>query len=358
MPIYQGRRKGTWRVTIYHQRKLTEWIVEGTRAEAKSFEARKRVELDVGRASNRAAPTLSEFCRTVYEPHAEHHLKESTWKNVRCYQVATLREHLGGLKLTELGPEAIDRYQRARLAAKLRPTSVNNELRVLSAILSHARALKYPCLSAETKLKKLPVRGAPRATAWTSEEVGRIFDAAKAKAPELLPLLIFLANTGCRKGETIVAEWSWVDEERGLISIPSNEVWQPKSGKPRELALSPAVRVALAGEKRSERYLFPNKNGDRYAFFPKGLWAKVKAEAGVGGSPHRFRHTFASHFLASVPDMFLLARVLGHSDKRVTELYSHLLPGHLERARNAVHLLPTLAATLADEPKKRRKKAV
>ena len=32
----------------------------------------------------------------------------------------------------------------------------------------------------------------------------------------------------------------------------------------------------------------------------------------------------------------LLAGVLGHSNTKVTELYSHLLPGHMEDARNVV----------------------
>jgi hypothetical protein len=32
-----------------------------------------------------------------------------------------------------------------------------------------------------------------------------------------------------------------------------------------------------------------------------------------------------------------LAQVMGHSDITVTKLYSHLLPDHLERARNAVN---------------------
>jgi hypothetical protein len=40
--------------------------------------------------------------------------------------------------------------------------------------------------------------------------------------------------------------------------------------------------------------------------------------------------------------MFLLAQVLGHSHQRVTALYSHLLPGHLLRARDAVNMAPAL----------------
>jgi hypothetical protein len=52
--------------------------------------------------------------------------------------------------------------------------------------------------------------------------------------------------------------------------------------------------------------------------------------------------------------MFLLAKILGHSHSRVTEIYSHLLPDHLARARNAVDIAPkTLAIALADARPKR-----
>jgi hypothetical protein len=36
------------------------------------------------------------------------------------------------------------------------------------------------------------------------------------------------------------------------------------------------------------------------------------------------------------PDLFALGRLLGHSHVRVTEIYGHLLPGHLDEARNVV----------------------
>jgi len=68
----------------------------------------------------------------------------------------------------------------------------------------------------------------------------------------------------------------------------------------------------------------------------------MAGDGAVGGAllvPERFRrHTYASHFLSAVPDLFELARVLGHTHVRITELYTHLLPGHLERSRNAVTL--------------------
>ena len=96
--------------------------------------------------------------------------------------------------------------------------------------------------------------------------------------------------------------------------------------------------------------MFPHSHGGQYAQFPKDLYWEIRDEAGLKGGPHTTRHTYASHFLKQVLDLFLLAKILGHSHQRVTELYSHMLPDHLARARNAMNLAPpikTMAATMA-----------
>lgn len=342
MPNYKGRKPGTRRVVIWVQGRPIERIVQGTKKEAEAFEARLRVELEVAAPTTRTAPTFGVFSSDVYEPHAKRHLRESTWKKVRAYQVATLVQHLGALKLTDITTEAIETYKRERRG---NAPGVNNELRVLRTMLRFARELGYPC--ATPKIIKLPVKGKPRVKVWTSEQMARFYAAARAEAPELLPMLIFLANTGCRKGEALAAEWDWIDERRSLISIPVSEVWRPKSNRPREVPNSPAVRAALAGTRRHEQFLFPTRHGTQYASFPEDLFRRAKRAAGLSGGPHTLRHTYASHFLQAVPDMKLLAEILGHSTTRVTELYSHLLPGHLARAMDAVSLLPTMADTMA-----------
>ena len=74
--------------------------------------------------------------------------------------------------------------------------------------------------------------------------------------------------------------------------------------------------------------------------FPYDTFNLILETAGEPGTPHWTRHTFASHFLAKCPDMFLLAKILGHSTTYVTEIYAHLMPGQLARAVNAVNLGP------------------
>ncbi len=125
---------------------------------------------------------------------------------------------------------------------------------------------------------------------------------------------------------------------RGMVRIPSNEFWQPKNGMPREVPISDSLRAVLSAPRRHERWVFPSRHGDRYAEFPKDLFAKIRTAAKLVGGPHTLRHSFASLFLARQPDMLLLSRILGHSTTKVTAIYSHCLPDHLARARNAVDI--------------------
>jgi integrase len=340
MPNYKGKRAGTRRIVIWWKGKPKEWVVRGTKWEADAFEARKRVELSLEMpVERRVAATFFELSKE-YRVHAELHLKASTWKNARIYQVATLVEFFGDNRLPEVCSR-VDAFKHKRVAEDgVQPSSVNNELRVLKTMLLWGRekghAMPVP------KWKPLPVRGAPRPRAFSRAELERLWAACRTEAPHVLPILIFLVNTGCRKGEALVAEWDWVDFDGEMLRIPSTRYWQPKSGKPREVPLSDALRALLTTHRLHDRWVFPSTLGDRFERFPKEMWGRIVGAAGLSGGPHQLRHTFASHFLQAVPDLGLLAEVMGHSRTRVTELYAHLLPGHLGRAKNAVNLSPDL----------------
>jgi len=366
MPIYPGRRAGTWRVLVYARQKLHETIVEGSKTLASQTEARMRLELAAGphARSRWIAPPFSTLS-SLYKSHAELHLGANTWRKVRAYQVATLVGFFGATKLDELSLELIDEFKRQRLADGLEPTSVNNELRVLGTMLKWGRedrGLPIPIL----KIRKLKT-GKRRVRSWTLDEVRRVYRSATRIYPSIVPLLHFLLETGCRKGEALAAEWTWVDLERQMLRIPVTRFWRPKDGEAREVPLSDALVAMLRERPRRTSWVFPRSGTHKhplgqYQTFPEKLWRKITKDAKVLGGPHTTRHTFASHFLAARPDLSLLAKVMGHSTTYVTELYTHLLPDHLAQARNAVQLAPpgptwakpkpkTLAKTLADKTK-------
>jgi len=352
MPVYRkAGRPNTWRVKIWHDGEPVERIVHGTKKEADAYEARQRVEIESRGAApeDRVAPTFSSFC-VRYAVHARAHLRPNTW-NVRQYHLATLMDHLAEVRLTALSTETIERYKAERVRAGRKPRSVNNELAVLQAVLHYARDIGAPCASPKVKL--LPVVGRGRVTFWTADQLAALFAAVEHEAPDLLPIVVFIANTGCRKGEALACEQGWIDMRRRLITIQPNEDWQPKDNEPREVPISDALEPWLERallERR--RWAFPCETGDRWAYWPKRSFDRARKAAGLVGGPHTLRHTFAAHFLAACPDMYLLSQILGHSETRTSRIYAHLLPTHLERARNAVNVAPGVGPA-AHEAKKR-----
>jgi integrase len=354
MPNYKGKRPGTRRIVLWTRGKPQEWIVRGSKRDGDEFEAKKRLELrsQLAPSARRVAVTFFALCEE-YAVHAERHLKASTW-NSRKFQIDALTTHMGAMRLPEIHSGVVEDFKKKRLDDKLMPSSINNELRVLRTVLKWGAEVGHDV--PVVKWRRLPERGASRVRAFSRTEIERIYASCRLKAPTLLPMLVFLLNTGCRRGEAVAAEWSWIDFDASMVRIPSNEHWQPKNGRPREIPMSDVVRAVLSGPRKHPRWVFPTVYGKQFRSFPKELWERLVKHAGLTGGVHQTRHTFASHFLSVTGDLFLLAQILGHSHSRVTELYAHLLPDHLGRARNAVNMAPeTLAVTVCrgGRPKKK-----
>lgn len=343
MPIYKERDR--YRVKVWVLGKARTWrLPEGTSlAEAEALEAQKRLELVAGQGSTTraTAPRFSDYCVGEYAAFAKSHLAQSTWRN-RSYQVATLVENLGGLRLSAITVEDVERFVAARRAEGIGPAKIRDDLKVLAAVLNHARKRKVIAAVPDLGelVRSLRVSGQQRRIrSWSVRDVERLVATTAEVSPEILPLVILLANTGLRKTEAIRLRSRSVDLDAGVLWVEPSKDWRPKSGKARAVPISPALRPWLDEERLAQEHVFlAPRTGRPWEEWPQRSFDRARKAAGLKGGPHQLRHFFASAFLAGGGSMFELSRILGHSERRTTELYAHFQPDDVARAAGRVNI--------------------
>jgi len=147
-----------------------------------------------------------------------------------------------------------------------------------------------------------------------------------------LRLIVLIAvTTGMRVAEIFGLGWSDVMYSEGLLAVRT----KLKGGKMRYVPLLPE----LAGELRR----FPAVIGEDRIFPPKlgatsgrqrveGSFEDLLKRAGIKDFRfHDLRHTFASWFMMNGGDLYELAKILGHSNIKMTERYAKLARQHIAR---------------------------
>lgn len=156
-------------------------------------------------------------------------------------------------------------------------------------------------------------------------------------------MLHLMYAAGLRVSELVNLPLSSVDLRRGLLAVTG------KGGKSRlvpigEVAMREVegylneVRPQLATPKDTVLFLSPQGG----AMTRQGFWKlTVKYARAVGItkpiSPHKLRHSFATHLLQNGADLRAVQAMLGHSDIGTTEIYTHVADDHVRRVHKASH---------------------
>lgn len=154
----------------------------------------------------------------------------------------------------------------------------------------------------------------------SEEEIARLLYMCH---PRLFPVVACALLTGMRKGEILGLRWENVDLSRGTLYV-----LQSKSGKPREIPVSPKLAQAL-------RSLIPAAEGPVFEIPEITLrraFSRALKDAGIEGFRfHDLRHTFASHYVMRTGDLPSLQKLLGHHSPMMTRRYAHLASSQLRR---------------------------
>jgi len=189
--------------------------------------------------------------------------------------------------------------------------------------------------------KKLPL-------VLTRQQIGELLAAplqvAKARAaPSWMPLrdvaiMELFYSSGLRLGELAALQVADLDPYSELLRV---------LGKGRKERVCPVGLPALEAISRYRAAanvhagkLFINKS--RRAMSPRSIWLILKrylrhTSIPISISPHKLRHSFATHMLDQGADLRSVQALLGHASLSTTQIYTHVTVERLKKAYASAH---------------------
>ena len=212
----------------------------------------------------------------------------------------------------------------------------------------------YRFLKGERLIDKIPTENVdlPRTFRRLPEtlspaEVEMLINAPDVKEPQGIrdrAMLELLYATGMRVSELVNVMVNRLNLEVGFLIVMG------KGSKERvipmgEIAMEwvkcylSSSRVKILKGRESE-FLFITSRGDKMT--RQGFWKIIKKNALKAGiykniSPHKLRHSFATHLLEGGADLRSVQTMLGHADISTTQIYTHINSERLKKIYKSYH---------------------
>ena len=356
------RGKGTYELTIdlgkdsngRRQRKFVN--VKGTRKEADRKLRDILASLDKGLPVDAGKVSLSEmlqrWMRDYVVPNTRARTAERYESDIRLH----IEPSLGHIQLSRLSPADIQAMEARLLEGGKSARSVQHIHAVLRESLKHALrwglVFRNPAEAVDPPRPSRPEIQPPSANAvWDLLEA--------AKETPYHGALVFLAFTGCRRGEALGLRWTDIDLENGNAAIVQSLqrvkgkglVFQaPKSTKSRRAISLDSDTIDMLREHRGKQLLrqveLYGAYSDQGLVFPGSLggpidpsvltrtFEKLVRRIGLTATRlHDLRHFHATLLLQQRTNSKVVQERLGHSSFAITmDTYSYVTPGLQKQA--------------------------
>ena len=289
-------------------------------------------------------PTLDEFWRD-FHAWATGHRSQSTVEEYTNW-FTQLREFTRADRLGEITRTDIEAFKAALgKQGKRKPkgvgldkVSINNALKTLSAVWSHA--LKLGLFTGENPVASVERYNVPRvldrdyldkmqvdALLRAAEAYGDEKYVRRAEATNVYLAVALMAFAGLRRREVCFSRWDWISWEGRVMTVTSDGDFVTKNRRPRIISLNSQLVDILRPYAKAEGYILETVRAgeDRAEYradFKKGF-QKVCDIAGIRTTPHELRHSFASRHAVAGTSLHVIAGWLGHSTTWITQRYAH-----------------------------------
>lgn len=226
--------------------------------------------------------------------------------------------YLGVINVSQINNDIINQFINCKKELGYKNATINKELGLINRIIRPYNDLKI------SKLKETQ----PKIEIIQNDDIARIVKYANRLKPQNRLIVLLLIATGIRRTELTKIKLCNIDLENNSIYLEDT-----KTSKPRFIYFDNQLKQLI--EKQTHcvnEYLFEYKNNQISANQISCIIKRIKKDLNIKNlSPHKFRHTFATHLILNGANIDETANLLGHSNYNMTKRYIHINNDHLKK---------------------------